>query len=55
MTNTFRYSLHRNSPAIGNIIRNVQRYGYFYKDGKKLKLVNATKDGVNINLEVMTL
>ena len=48
----FRYSLHRNSPAIKNMIKNVKRDGYFFRDGRKYKLINARKEGVNIHLTI---
>jgi len=50
--NQFRYSLNRNSPAMGKIIRAVERYGYYYQYGRKYKLKSARKEGVEIHLTV---
>ncbi len=41
----FRYDLHKNSPALGSLIRNVERHGYYYMNQMRYKLVDAKKDG----------
>lgn len=46
----FRYDLHKNSPALGNLIRNVERHGYYYMNQMRYKLVDAKKDGDTIKI-----
>lgn len=48
----FRFSLHRNSYSLGNMIKSVKRHGYLFRDGKKYKLISARRDGVMIHLSV---
>lgn len=46
----FRYDLHKNSPTLGSLIRNVERHGYYYMNQMRFKLVDAKKDGYIIKI-----
>lgn len=46
----FRYKLHRNSPALKKLIAGMQKDGFYFYQQRKYKLVDATKDGVYINI-----
>ena len=51
--NKFRIPpIHRKSPAIGMIIKNVQRDGYFYWDSNKCKLTKVRRELDMLHLEV---
>ena len=51
--NTFRIpAIHRNSPTMRGIIRDISKMGYFFFNDRKCKLVNARKEMEMIHLEV---
>ncbi|AUR83550.1 hypothetical protein NVP1036O_52 [Vibrio phage 1.036.O._10N.286.45.C3] len=53
MSNVFRMpKLHRNSPAMGKILKDIEKYGYFYYNNKRVKLdeENTKVDGIYVDL-----
>ncbi|AUR86968.1 hypothetical protein NVP1091O_65 [Vibrio phage 1.091.O._10N.286.52.B12] len=53
MNNVFRMpKLHRNSPAMGKILKDIEKYGYFYYNNKRVKLdeENTKVDGIYVDL-----
>ncbi|AUR99443.1 hypothetical protein NVP1265O_64 [Vibrio phage 1.265.O._10N.286.52.F6] len=53
MNNVFRMpKLHRNSPAMGKILKDIENRGYFYYNNQRVKLdeANTKVDGVYVYL-----
>ncbi|AUR83691.1 hypothetical protein NVP1038O_81 [Vibrio phage 1.038.O._10N.286.51.C2] len=53
MKNVFRMpKLHRNSPAMGKILKDIEKYGHFYYNDKRVKLdeENTKVDGIYVDL-----
>lgn len=51
----FRYKLHRNSPALGKLIRGMEKDNYYFHNQRRYRLVSAVKEGVYINISAEVL